>query len=256
MSDCGRGLGDICGRVATRRAKATSLQVDQSTDVTHTSQQVRRRVRPVVGPDQLPVEVVVLTLPVVAEAGLGVLVKSAASCSEKQKERKKGHEKEKRQRKRTTGIPEETFGKDRLSSFEINLEATRANITFVILPIKYLLKNVSLTPAGSGDFTSPSETSPLLPWPLMKEVPQVVPLLRNPSLPHSKAYIHSALIAATARPPFRLRRPSRQLTEAFCCAFVFIKKKSLFFVLRKKRVTKGRRVTKRRGVKESHNRYR
>lgn len=47
--------------------------------MTHTSQQVRRRVRPVVGPDQLPVEVVVLTLAVVAEAGLGVLVKSAAS---------------------------------------------------------------------------------------------------------------------------------------------------------------------------------
>lgn len=98
MSNCSRGLGDICGRVATRRAKATSLQVDQSTDVTHTSQQVRRRVRPVVGPDQLPVEVVVLTLPVVAEAGLGVLVKSAASCSENKKERKKGHEKEKRQK--------------------------------------------------------------------------------------------------------------------------------------------------------------
>lgn len=136
MTDCGRGLGDIRGRVATRRAKATSLQVDQWTDVTHTSQQVRRRVRPVVGPDQLPVEVVVLTLPVVAEAGLGVLVKSAASCREAKKERKKGNEKE---RKHTA----ETFGKNRLSSLEINLKATGANLTFAILPIKCLLKNKS-----------------------------------------------------------------------------------------------------------------
>lgn len=100
MTGRGRGLADLRDQVATRRAKAISLQVDRSADVTHTSQQVRRRVRPVVGPDQLPVEVVVLTLPVVAEARLGVLVKSAASCSKEKKKRRKGYRNRKR-RKRT-----------------------------------------------------------------------------------------------------------------------------------------------------------
>lgn len=109
MADGRRGLGEARGRVATRRAQAPSLQVERSADVTRTSQQVRRRVRPVVGPDQLPVEVVVLTLTVVAEAGLGVLVKSAASCSEK-KMRKKGHETEECQGQRRR-VPEETFAK-------------------------------------------------------------------------------------------------------------------------------------------------
>lgn len=35
MTDRGRGLADLRDRVATRRAKATSLQVDRSADVTH-----------------------------------------------------------------------------------------------------------------------------------------------------------------------------------------------------------------------------
>lgn len=234
MSDCGRGLGDICGRVATRRAKATSLQVDQSTGVTHTSQQVRRRVRPVVGPDQLPVEVVVLTLPVVAEAGLGVLVKSAASCSENKKERKKGHEKEKRRRKRTTGIPEETFGKYRVSSFENNPGAARANVPFVIRPIKYLLKKRKPDTCWIGRFHFPSETSPPLPWPPMREVPQVVPDRRSDS-------------------DVRLG----QLTEASCGAFVFIKRCIVFFALRKKKGPKTQKGhEKEKHLKISHNRFR
>lgn len=37
---------------------------------------------PVVGPDELPVEVVVLALPVVAEARVRVLVEGAAGCRE------------------------------------------------------------------------------------------------------------------------------------------------------------------------------
>lgn len=37
---------------------------------------------PVVGPDELPVKVVVLALPVVAEAGVRVLVEGAAGCRE------------------------------------------------------------------------------------------------------------------------------------------------------------------------------
>lgn len=47
-----------------------------------TSEQVRARVGPVVGPDELPVEVVVLALPVVAEARVRVLVEGAAGCRE------------------------------------------------------------------------------------------------------------------------------------------------------------------------------
>lgn len=103
---------------------------DYRTDVTHTSQQVRGRVRPVVGPDQLPVKVVVLALPVVAEAGLGVLVESAAGCGEekKRKETMKGHEKETGKRKCRTGLPEERSEKQRLSAFKVNLKTERGDI--------------------------------------------------------------------------------------------------------------------------------
>lgn len=47
-----------------------------------TSEQIRARVGPVVGPDELPVKVIVLALPVVAEARVRVLVEGAASCRE------------------------------------------------------------------------------------------------------------------------------------------------------------------------------
>lgn len=104
-TDRGRGLADLRDRVATRQAKAISLQADRSADVARTSQQVRRRVRPVVGPDQLPVEVVVLTLPVVAEGGLGVLVKSAASCGTEKKKRRKSLPKEQASEKTHTSCP-------------------------------------------------------------------------------------------------------------------------------------------------------
>lgn len=97
--------------------------------------------RPVVGPDQLPVEVVVLTLAVVAEAGLGVFVKSAASC---------GGEK---RRERTVTKRGKTFG--------TNHEATCVNVLFVIPAVDELLKNKALETAGSVAFITTAEAAKL-----------------------------------------------------------------------------------------------
>lgn len=86
--------------------------------------------RPVVGPDQLPVEVVVLTLPVVAKAGLGVFVESAASCGKDKKKKReegfteRGSIREKAQWSSVRKLSE----RPDFSSFKTNREATRVNI--------------------------------------------------------------------------------------------------------------------------------
>lgn len=95
MSPGGRPGNCTLGKTAERSRKAAQRRgwVARSRPHTQTSktrrggtsEQVRARVGPGVGPDQLPVKVVVLALPVVAEAGVRVLVEGAAGCREERR---------------------------------------------------------------------------------------------------------------------------------------------------------------------------